>query len=117
MIELPSNAFFFTAQLAKGAVDIGVVTFFSGPMIDGEILDRSPRWQALVRTETTGRAILMGDHVPVEVDGVFLRRIRPTTKANYEYLISHAVFSTAHAPMNADAAPNEAVDFMKLTPF
>jgi len=108
---------YWTAQLAKAAVDIGVMTFFDGPLVDGEILDRSPRWQALVRTEQTGRAILMGDHVPIEVDGIFLRRIRPTTKSNYEYLVSHAAYSTAHAPHNPDAAPTTAVDFMTLKPF
>lgn len=109
---------YWTAQLAKGAVDVGVMTFFDGPLVDGEILDRSPRWQALVRTEKTGRAITQGDHVPVEVEGVFLRRIRPTTKANYEYLVSHADYSTAHAPHKPDASPTEAIDFMKMkTPF
>lgn len=108
---------YWTAQLVKSGVDIGVMTFFDGPLVDGEILDRSPRWQALVRTETTGRAILMGDHVPIEVEGMFLRRIKPTTKANYEFLVSHASYSTAHAPDNADASPTEAVDFMKLTSF
>lgn len=109
---------YWTAQLAKGGVDVGVMTFFDGPLVDGEILDRSPRWQCLVRTETTARAILMGDNVPIEVEGIFLRRIRPTTKANYEYLVSHADYSTAHAPDNPDASPTEAIDFMKMkTPF
>ncbi len=109
---------YWTAKLKTGAVDIGVMTFFDGPLVDGEILDRSPRWQALVRTEKTGRAIIQGDHVPVEVEGIFLRNIKPTTRANYEYLVSHADYSTAHAPDNPDASPTEAVDFMKMkTPF
>lgn len=112
-----SQRWYWTAQLVKAGVDVGVMTFFDGPMVDGEILDRAPRWQALVRNETTARLILMGDNVPIEVDGILLRRIRPTTKTNYEYLIEHAAYSAAHAPMNPDAAPQEAVDFMKLTPF
>ena len=115
--EAVNKAHYWTAKLAKGGVDIGVMTFFDGPMVDGEILDRSPRWQALVRTETTGRIILMGEQVPIEVEGVFLRNIKPTTKANYDYLVSHAAFSTNHAPHNADAKPTEAVDFMKIRPF
>lgn len=109
-----SQRHYWTAQLVKSGVDIPVMTFFDGPLIDGEILDRSPRWQAIVRLETTGRAILQGDHVPIEVEGIFLRRIRPTTQANHEYLSAHAAYSTAHAPSNPDAAPKEAVDFMKM---
>lgn len=108
---------YWTAQLIKGGPDVGVMTFFDGPLVDSEILDRAPRWQALVRNETSGRAITQGDHVPVEIEGVYLRRIKPTTKANYEYLVSHAAYSTAHAPTNPDAAPKDAVDFMKITPF
>lgn len=108
---------YWQAKLIKNGVDIGVLTFFDGPLIDGVILDRSPRWQALVSGEASGRAILQGDHVPVEVDGAFLRNIRPTTKANYEYLVEHSAYSVAHAPENPDASPKEAVDFMKFTPF
>lgn len=118
MIDLPPDTQFFTAQMVKDGPDIGVATFFAGPLIDGEFLDRSPRYQALIRNETSGRPIHQGDYTPVEVEGIFLRRIRPTTRSNYTYLISHSSYSTAHAPHNPDAAPTEAVDFMKLkTPF
>ena len=115
--EAVNKPHYWTAKLSKGAVDIGVMTFFDGPMVDGEILDRSPRWQALVRTEKTARVILMGEQVPIEVEGVFLRNIKPTTRANYEYLVAHADYSTNHAPHNVDASPTEAVDFMKIKPF
>lgn len=108
---------YWSVRLVKDGPDVGVMTFFDGPLVDGVILDRSPRWQALVGGEVSGRAITQGDHLPVEVDGAFLRNIKPTTKANYEYLVEHAAYSTAHAPTNPDAAPKEAVDFMKLTPF
>lgn len=112
-----NKAHYWTAKLVKDGPDIGVMTFFDGPLVDGEILDRSCRWQAKVRTETTGRVILMGDQVPIEVEGVFLRNIKPTSRTNYEYLVSHADYSTNHAPHNVDATPTEAVDFMKIKPF
>ena len=59
----------------------------------------------------------MGDSTPVEVDGAFLRNVEKINEAEYSYLIAHAAFSTAHVPMNVDAAPTEAVDFMKIKPF
>ena len=107
---------YWTARYVKGGPLIGVKTFWGQPYIDGCFLDRSPRWQALIRNETTARMILMGDQAPVEVDGAFIRNVEPTTKANYEYLVSHAAYSTAHAPANADASPTEAVDFNKYIP-
>ena len=108
---------YWSAKLVKNGPLIGVKTFWGPPLVDGEFIDRSPRWQALVRSETTARVILMGDHIPIEVDGVFLRNVTPTTEANYRYLCEHAAYSTAHAPANPDASPTEAIDFNKLTPF
>jgi hypothetical protein len=116
VIDLPPDTHFFTAQMVKDGPDIGVATFFAGPLIDGEFLDRSPRFQALIRNETSGRIIHQGEYTPVEVEGIFLRQIRETTRSNYLYLVTHSAFSTAHAPDNPDASPTEAVDFMKIVP-
>ena len=57
------------ARLKKDAPFIGVRTFFGPPLIGGDEIDRSWRWQAVLRNEDTGRAILMGDHIPIEVEG------------------------------------------------
>lgn len=113
----PPNAYFWQARCAKGAPYVGIMTWEGPPYIDGEELDRSPRFQALIRNETTSRAILQGDHIPVEVDGIFLRNIEKISQAQYQDLVAHSEYSTAHAPMNPDAAPNEAVNFMKIIPF
>lgn len=112
-----SERFYWQGRMVSKGPLIGVATWFGPPLVEGEELDRSPRWQALVRTETTARAILLGDSVPIEVEGIFLRNVERTTKSNYDYLISHAAFSTSHAPHNPDASPTEAIDFNKLTPF
>ena len=102
-------------MVAKGPY-VGVLTFWGPPLVDGEYLDRSPRWQAVVRSETTGRAILQGEPCPVEIDGPFLRNIEAISQAQYQYLIAHSEYATAHAPHLPDAAPTEAVDFNKLPP-
>ena len=105
---------YWSARLVAKGPYIGVMTWYGAPVVDGETLDRSHRWQALVRNETTSRAILMGDHIPIEVDGIFLRNIEAITKAQYQYLVAHSEFSTAHAPHNPDASPSEPIDFMKI---
>jgi hypothetical protein len=102
--------------LVKDGPYIGVMTWFGMPIRDGEEQDRSHSWQCLVRNETTSRAILQGDHTPVEVEGMFLRNIESITKAQYQHLIAHSEWSTKYAPHHADAAPSVAVDLMKLKP-
>ncbi len=107
---MPAANHFYRARLVKGGPFVGVKTFFGPPFVDGEEVDRSPRWQALVRTETTARAILMGDATPIEVDGVMLRNIEGIPEAEYRYLVAHADYSTKYAPLNPDAAPKTAFD-------
>ncbi len=105
---------YWRARLVKGGPWIGVRTFLDGPLVDGEVLDRSPRWQALVRTETTGRAILYGEPCPIEVDGILLRNIERISEADYRYLIDHAAYVTQWKPSEPDASPNEAIDWNKI---
>lgn len=116
--DFPPSARFYQARMAKMGPFVGVAVWEGPPWVDGCELDRSPRIQALVRTETTARAvILMGVDAPVEVEGIWLRNITRTTKANYLDLIKHATWATAHSPSSPDADPGEAVDFNKFTPF
>lgn len=103
--------FWWRARLIAKGPYIGVLTMLAPPLVDGEWLDRSPRWQAVVRLETTGRAILLGDRVPIEVDGVFLRNVEEIAEADYLYLIRHAEYATNHAPHMPDAAPTTAIDW------
>lgn len=95
--------------MVKDGPDIGVMTLFGPPLVeeDGRMveLDRSPRWQAIVRTEKFGRAVLMGDSVPIDVDGVSLRNCEKISQADYEFLVSHAAWATQHKPSAPDAQP------------
>ena len=115
--DFPATARFYQGRLRKGAPFVGIAVWEGAPWVDGEELDRAPRLQALVRTETTARAvIIMGVDTPVEIDGVWLQNVTHTTKANYLFLVEHASWSTAHAPANPDASPTEAIDFNKYIP-
>lgn len=101
---------FYRARLVKGGPFIGVMAFLGGPLVDGEELDRSPRWQALVRTEKNGRVILMGDAVPIDIEGVMLRNLEAIPESEYRFLVAHAEWATAAAPHHPDAAPRVAID-------
>lgn len=116
--DFPPSTRFYQGRLRKGGPFVGVAVWEGPPWVDGEEVDRSPRLQALVRTETTSRAvIIMGVDTPVEVDGVWLQNVTRTTKANYLDLIEHAEWATAHSPSSPDADPTVAVDFSKYVPF
>ena len=108
-----SERFYWRAKFAKGGPYVGVMTWCGPPVIDGEELDRSPRWQALVRNETNPRAILMGDQIPIEVEGIQLRSIEATTKADYEFMVAHSAYATVHRPDLPDASPSQAIDHFK----
>jgi hypothetical protein len=107
---------YWRARLVKGGPTIAVATFFDAPFVDGEIVDRAPRWQALVGTETTARAILMGDALPIEVDGATLRNLESVELAEYEFLIGHRAWAEEHQPDHYAATPRKAIDVRKLEP-
>jgi hypothetical protein len=111
-----TERFYWRARLRKDGADIGVMTWYGAPVIDGEEQDRSHRWQALVRGETTSRAILMGEPCPIEVDGISLRNIKGITEADYRLLIDHAAYAVAHRPDLPDASPNKAIDWNRQKP-
>lgn len=107
---------YYRARLIKDGPFVGVVTFFGPPLIDGEEVDRSPRWQARIHTEKTARAILMGDELPIEVDGVGLRNIEKIDEDEYRYLVAHAGWAEQHAPDHPTVSPKKAIDFHTLPP-
>jgi hypothetical protein len=116
---MTAAARYYRARLAKAGPFVAVKVWYGQPVIDGEEVDRSPRWQALVDTETTGRAVLMfGENdVPVEVDGVTLRALEPTTESEWRFLVADSQHAKQYRPNDPKASPRRAVDFANLTPF
>jgi len=106
---------FWKAKLIRGGPFVGVKTFHGPPLVDGEFLDRSHRWQAIVRLETSARMILMGDETPIEVEGKHLRGIERIDEAAYRHLIEHADWATKYRPDLPDANPETPVDWAKTT--
>jgi hypothetical protein len=110
---MTSPAIHYRARLIKGGPFVGVAVIFDGPMVDGEIQDRSPRYQAVVGNERDGRMILQGGAVPIEVDGITLRSLERITAAEHAYLLAHQEWATAGGN-HPRARPREAVDFNTL---
>jgi hypothetical protein len=106
----PDDPHFWRAKLVKNGPWVGVMTWTGAPYIEGEEQDRSHRPQALVRTETTARALLYGDPCPIEIEGMMLRNIERITEAEWKFLIEHSAWATQHAPHMPDAAPRTAID-------
>lgn len=114
---------YWRARKVKNGPFIPVRSWHGAPIIDGEEHDRHHRWQCMVRLETTSRAILLGDNMPIEVEGVFLRNIEPAktgfppdspeAKAEYEYMVQYAAWATAHAPWKPEAQPDTPIDHAK----
>jgi len=113
MPVMVSERFYWRAKLVKGGVYVGVMTWFGPPIVDGETFDRHYRWLALIRNEKDPRAILMGDNCPIEVEGIQLRSVEPTTKADYEFMVAHSAYATVHRPDLPDASPSQAIDHFK----
>lgn len=105
---------YWQARMVKDGPFVGVKTWHGAPLIDGEELDRSPRWQALVGTEATGRMILTGDYMPVEVDGVHLRNLSRIEEHEYDFLVAETGWTEVHAPHRPQANPHKPVDFNTL---
>ncbi len=105
-----SERYYWRARLIKDGPWIPVATFFDGPLVDGEILDRSPRWQARIRLEESGRAILMGDSIPIEVDSIGLRNVEGITEQEYLFMRDHADYATKFRPDLPDASPKKKID-------
>lgn len=107
---------YFRARMAKDGVFVPVMTFFGPPYVDGQELDRAPRWQALVNAEPTARAILMGDQLPIEVDGVTLRNLEPIKEHEYRFMVADAAHARDYRPDDPKASPRKAIDFNTLKP-
>ena len=107
---------YYRARLAKLGPFVGVKVWHGAPFIDGDDVDRSPRWQALVSTETTARAVLMGEHLPVEVDGVTLRNLEPIAEHEYRFMVADAAHARDWRPDHPKAEPRKAVDYHSLKP-
>lgn len=112
---------YFRARLVGAGPFVPVAVWFGAPYIDGEELDRAPRFQCLIGTDKTARAITqLGEgNAPVEVDGgdgVTLRNLEPIAEHTYRFMVADAAHAADWRPDDPKASPKKAIDFHTLKP-
>lgn len=102
-------------KLVRNGVRVPVRIWFGAPVVDGEELDRSPRWCVEIdgRTDRTEKdADGYRCRVPLDVLDAWPYCARePITAAEYAYLVAHAAWARDHAPDHPKAEPRKPVDF------
>lgn len=105
----PPVAGTYAMRLTKGGVRVPVRIWFGAPVMDGEELDRSPRWNCEIDGRTTERGELL------DIDRAWPYCAKePIGESEYRYLVEHAAWARDHAPDHPKAAPRRAVNFNRL---
>lgn len=114
----PPIAGHYATQLVRGGPRVAVRIWFGLPVVDGEELDRSPRWCVEIDGRTDKLEKGEDDYVcrvPLDVEAAWPFCARePITEAEYRYLVAHAGWARDHAPDHPKATPRKAVDFNTL---
>ncbi|HTE38032.1 MAG TPA: hypothetical protein VK634_17100 [Reyranella sp.] len=112
---------YYQIRLVKKGVFVPVFIWFGAPIVDGEALDRSPRWCV----EIDGRT----DRLEYDADGepwcrVPLDPLRvwphcarwQISEAEYEHLRARKTWAVEHAPTHPSAVPRETIDLTTMKP-
>lgn len=115
----PPVAGHYAMRLARGGVRVAVRIWEGPPVIEGEELDRSPRWCCEIdgRTDRLERDDEAGYlcRVPLEIDRAWPYCAgEPIAESEYRYLLAHAEWAREHQPEHPRAQPRKAVDFHTL---
>lgn len=107
----------FKLRLVKGGPFVAVKLVFGQPLVAGEILDRSPRWFAIVdgRADMVERDAATGAEctVPIPIERVWPHCARfPISVTEYMRMCARAEWARSHASDHALANPRQAVDWI-----
>jgi len=111
----------YAMRLAKGGILVAVRIWHGLPIVDGEELDRSPRWcveidgktDRLEKDEATGYRC----RVPLDIGRAWpFCSGRPIAESEYQFLKARAAWAKDHAPAHPAAKPREAVNVRALPP-
>jgi hypothetical protein len=114
---------FYATRLVRGGIEVPVRIWFGAPIVDGDELDRSPRWCVELdgKTTKTERDPDTGYEARVPLDplhdGVwpFCAR-KPITESEFAFLTRRAAWAREHQPEHPAATPRERVDVRRLPP-
>jgi len=106
----PPTPGYYRMRLVRNGPRVAVSIWYGEPVMDGETLDRSPRWCCEIDGRTTDER---GELFHVEQAWPFCAK-EPITHAEYLYLINHAAWARYNAPDHPKATPRRPIDFHKL---
>jgi hypothetical protein len=117
------NAGFYSVRLSRGGLRVGVRIWFGQPIVDGETLDRSPRWCCEVdgrseRNDYDGEGNLLG-RVPLDpiTDDVWAWCCgSPISEREFQFLARRRTWAVKHAPDHPAANPRAKIDVRALPP-
>ena len=114
------QAGFYKCRLGKRGIEVAVRIWFGQPVVDGEVLDRSPRWCVEVNGETTRLGEDVEGERTVELLDVFDAWTRccgsPISKREYDFLLRRKTWAVEHEPSHPAANPRTPIDVRKLAP-
>lgn len=105
---------FYAMSLVRGGPLVPVRIWFGLPILDGEELDRSPRWCCEIDRRTDRAADGVRELLDFDRAWPWCAR-KPITEADYLFMVSHADWATEHQPDHPKASPRTAVDFNTLS--
>lgn len=103
-VDVPT-AGFYVVRLVKNGPRVPVFIWHGAPMDPetGELLDRSPRWQAL----RGGKQI--------DIDEVWPSALKePITEDEYDHLMAVKAWAERYAPHSPEANPTKPIDLHRL---
>jgi hypothetical protein len=121
-IDIPRPGF-YRCRLIRGGMMVPVEIYFGRPMVNGELLDRSPRLCAVVDGHT--------DREDYDDAGTYLGRVPldpllddiwthccgdPIDRAEYEFMTRRRVWAKEHDADHPAANTRRPIDIRKLRP-
>jgi len=108
-------------RLVKGGPPVAVRIYYGAPVVDGERLDRAPRWCAVIdgrtdRLERDADGNVLG-RVPIDAFEVWPEcSARRVDVGEYRFLLRLAAWARRHKPAHPAARPFERIDLRALEP-
>lgn len=106
---------FYRVRLVRGALFVRVLVWHGRPIVDGQTVDRAPRWCVAVDGRTDKLDDEAGCHVPLDVNDVW-PWCEPISRREYCFLKRRERWANKHAPDHPAANPRRRIEVGKLKP-
>jgi hypothetical protein len=102
---------YYAMSLVRGGPLVPVKIWFGRPVLDGDELDRSPRWCCEIDRKTDREVDGIRELLDFDRAWPWCAR-KPIDEATYRYMVAHADWAVEHRPEHPKATPRKAVDWL-----